>query len=438
MKFIPDDITPETLQRIQTEGLRWTVNHAWQNSAHYRRIFEAAGMQPQDIQTLNDLRHLPFTNKDDLQAGYPFPLRAVPFEDIVRIHASSGTTGKRKVLGYTCKDVAVWANLFARCFELAQLTPADRVQIAVGYGLWTAGAGFQAGCERFGALAIPVGPANADMHCEMLVDLEPTVFCATASMALLMAEEVHRRNLLPKLRIRKIILGAERCSATMRRRIQELLQVEHIFDIYGLTELYGPGTGLDCVHHTGIHYWADHFIFEIIDPQTLQPLPPGETGELVITTLCKEAAPLVRYRTHDLTRLIPEACPCGVGFPQHDAISGRTDDMFIYRAVNIYPSQIEHVLSQIAGVGSEFQIHLTAKEAGRDTMRIRVERATGVTGDGDARLAEAIATDIRRKVLVRCQVEIVPPQSLPRTERKSRRVFDDRNGAGNGHQTSCS
>lgn len=432
MNFIPSAITQATLKAIQTEGLLWTVAHAWRNSPYYRDKFEAAGVRPNDIRGLDDLVRLPFTNKDDLQAGYPFPLRAVPFEQIVRIHASSGTTGKRKVLGYTQKDVDVWANLFARCFELAGLTPADRVQIAVGYGLWTAGAGFQAGCERFGAMAIPVGPANAEMHCEMLVDLQPTVFCATASMALLMAEEVHRRNLLPQLAVRKIILGAERCSPAMRRRIQELLQVEHIFDIYGLTELYGPGTGLDCEQHAGIHYWADHYIFEIIDPGTLQPLPAGETGELVITTLCKEASPLIRYRTHDVTRLLPDACACGTPFPRHDAILGRTDDMFIFRAVNIYPSQVDHVLSHIPGIGSEFQIHLTEKEAGRDSMVIRVERAVNHPADQDTQLAATIATEIRRKVLVRCQVEIVPPEALPRTERKSRRVFDLRNGGTDG------
>ncbi len=363
-----------------------------------------------------------------MQQEYPFPLRAEPFEKIVRIHASSGTTGKRKILCYTQRDIDVWADMFARCYELAGLTRADRVQIAVGYGLWTAGVGFQAGCERFGAMAVPVGPANAEMHCEMMVDMESTVFCSTASMALLMAEEIHKRNLLSKIKVKKIILGAERHSDAMRARIKELMDVEHIFDIYGLTELYGPGTGLDCIYHNGIHYWADLFIFEVLDPETLQPVPDGKEGELVVTTLKKEGSPLIRYRTHDVTRLVNRACRCGVVFPRHDRILGRTDDMFTYRAVNIYPSQIDHVLSRVDGTGSEYQIHLKQRESGRDMMLIKVERAMGAEPSGDSDLSARVATEIRRRVLVRSQVEIVDHGNLPRTERKSRRVFDHRNG----------
>ena len=249
-----------------------------------------AGINPEDMREMEDLERLPFTDKEDLQSGYPFPLRSVPFNDIVRVHASSGTTGKRKVLCYTQKDIDIWADMFARCYEIAGLTRDDRVQIAVGYGLWTAGAGFQAGSERFGAITIPMGPANADMHCDMLVDMETTIFCATASMALLMAEEIHKRNLFSKIKVKKIILGAERHSDAMRKRIMELMGVEHIFDIYGLTEVYGPGTGLDCVFHRGIHYWADRFIFEIIDPVTLKPVPPGKEGELVVTTCVRRQA----------------------------------------------------------------------------------------------------------------------------------------------------
>jgi len=213
----------------------------------------------------------------------------------------------------------------------------------------------------------------------------------------------------------------------MRSRIQELMHVDHIFDIYGLTEVYGPGTGLDCVHHTGIHYWADLFIFEVIDPETLTPLPPGSVGELVVTTLCKEASPLIRYRTHDVTRLMDNSCPCGIPMPRHDRILGRSDDMFIYRAVNIFPSQIDHVLSRIPGIGSEFQIHLDHHTDGRDMMTIMVERAIDGLAEADARVSDLVATEIRRKVLVRCRVELVPHGSLPRTERKSRRVFDRRN-----------
>ena len=426
MGFIPDQLPREQLQALQLERLQWTVQHVHQNSPFYREKLQQAGIQPEDVRSLEDLRRLPLTDKNDLQAQYPFPLRSVPFEDIVRIHASSGTTGKRKVLCYTAEDIDVWADLFARCYELAGLTPKDRVQIAVGYGLWTAGAGFQLGCERFGAMAVPLGPANADMHCEMLVDLESTVFCSTASMALLMAEELQRRNLTHKSKVHTIIMGAERHSRSMRERIQELMGVEHIYDIYGLTELYGPGTGLDCHLHNGIHYWADYFIYEILDPQTLAPVPAGQTGELVVTTLAKQGSPMLRYRTHDVTRLLEGDCPCGAPFPRHDRILGRTDDMFIYRAVNIYPSQIDHVLSSIPGVGSEYQIHLDHRADGRDMMRILVERALDAGDAEDKERAEAVAAEIRRKILVRCQVEIVAYGSLPRTERKSRRVFDNR------------
>lgn len=427
MSFIPKDLTEDKLRKIQLEGLKWTVGHVYNHSPFYRKKLDSAGIKPEDIRSLDDIQHLPLTDKDDFQKEYPFPLRSVPFEDIVRIHASSGTTGKRKVLCYTQKDVDVWADIFARCYETAGLTRKDRVQIAVGYGLWTAGVGFQAGCERFGAMAVPLGPANADMHCEMLVDMETTVFCSTASMALLMAEEIHKRGLLSKIKVKKIILGAERHSDAMRARIKELMGVDHVFDIYGLTELYGPGTGLDCHLHNGIHYWADHFIFEILDPVSLKPVSDGQQGELVVTTLRKEGSPLIRYRTYDVTRIMDGACPCGSPFPMHDRILGRTDDMFIYRAVNIYPSQIDHVLSRLDGIGSEFQIYLKQRESGRDMMLIKAEREAGSKNADDDQLAEQVATEIRRKILVRCQVEIVDYGSLPRTERKSKRVFDLRN-----------
>ncbi len=429
MTFIPTDLTPEKLHRIQLQGFQWTVQHAFDNSPFYRQRLEQSGVRPGDIRTLDDLTKLPFTDKQDLESGYPFPLKATDFKDIVRIHASSGTTGKRKVLSYTQRDLDVWADMFARCYELAGLTREDRVQIAVGYGLWTAGVGFQAGCERFGAMAVPVGPANAEMHCDLMIDLQSTVFCATASMALLMAEEIHRRDLLSRIKVDKVIMGAERCSNAMRGRIQELMNVSHVYDIYGLTELYGPGTGLECHLHNGIHYWADLFIFEIIDPVTLKPVPTGEPGELVVTTLKKEGSPLIRYRTHDITRLFEAPCPCGVALPRHDRISGRTDDMFIYRAVNIYPSQIDHVLSRFQEIGSEYQIHLSHQSDGRDQMTIVVERAAGASADSDAQLAEQVANEIRKKILVRSKINIVEPCSLPRTERKSKRVFDTRNGA---------
>lgn len=424
--FMPKIRTERELKRIQLEGLHWTVNHVYKNSEFYQKKFNEAGVKPKHIKSLKDISRLPFTTSKDLQDGYPFPLRSVPFEKIVRIHASSGTTGKRKVLCYTQKDINDWANMFARCYEMAGLTTKDRVQIAVGYGVWTAGVGFQLGVERLGAMAIPIGPGNIDMQCQFLEDFQSTVLCSTASMGILMAEEVEKRGLRNKIALKKLIMGSERSSDAQRKKMKELLGVDHVFDIPGLTELYGPGTGLDCVYHEGIHYWADYYILEILNPETLEPVPPGETGEMVITTLRKEAAPLVRYRTRDLTKLIPRRCSCGSVLPMHDRLLGRSDDMFIIRAVNIYPGQIDHILSNIKGVGSEYQIHLDRKEDGKDYMTIKVERTEGGNPAEDPLLVNTIEEMVKKQILVSGKVEIVNYGSLPRSERKSKRVFDNR------------
>ena len=424
-RFVPGVKTAEGLKDLQLEGLKWTVEHAYRGSAFYRNRLDEAGVRPEDIKSYDDLKRLPFTTAQDLQEGYPMPLLSVPPRDVVRVHASSGTTGKRKVLCYTQKDIDDWANMFARCYEMAGLTRDDRVQIAVGYGLWTAGAGFQLGCERFGALTVPVGPGNRDMHCELMVDLQTTVFCCTASMGLLMAEEIHHRNLKDKIALRKVIFGAERHSQAMRTSIEEHFGIQETFDIPGLTELYGPGTGLECEKHEGIHYWADYYILEIIDPETLEPLPPGETGEMVVTTLRKEAAPLIRYRTRDLTHLKPAPCSCGSVLPLHGPLLGRTDDMFIIRGVNIYPGQIDHVLSQDERIGSEYRVFLT-REDGRDHLKIHVERGASIDPSQDSAIRAGLEEAIRRHLLVRGHVKIIDHGSLPRTERKSKRVFDER------------
>jgi phenylacetate-CoA ligase len=423
-RFMPQAATLDELKKLQLEGLKWTVSHAYQGSEFYKRKFEEAGVKPEQIKSLDDLHRLPFVTADDLRDGYPFPLRAMPFEKLVRIHASSGTTGKRKVLCYTQKDIDDWAHFFARCYEFAEMNLEDRVQICVGYGIWTAGIGFQLACERFGAMAIPAGPGNLDMQCQFLVDFQSTVLCSTASMALLMAEEVHRRGIRQQINLKKAIFGSERSSEAMRSRIQALLGVEHTFDIPGLTELYGPGTGLDCRYHQGIHYWADYYILEIIDPETLQPVPDGQTGEMVVTTLRKEGAPLIRYRTRDLTRLIPGFCACGSILPRHDRLTGRSDDMFIFRAVNIYPSQIDEILSGIKEVGSEYQIILERRADGKDYMKLRLEQAPDhlVTPDVHRKVEEAF----KKQILVSAEVEMVEYESLPRTDRKSKRVFDNR------------
>jgi len=424
--FMPAFKTADELREHQLAGLKWTVRHAYEGSSFYRERLEAAGVGPDDIRSLDDLRRLPLTSPDDLREGYPFPFRAVPYEQIVRIHASSGTTGKRKILCYTQKDLDDWGQFFARAYEMAGVTPLDRVQIAVGYGLWTAGAGFQKGVEMLGALAVPIGPGNIDMHCELMVDLQTTVFCCTASMGLLMAEEIHKRGIADKINIRKIIYGSERSSVSMRQKISDLFGGVELFDIVGMTELYGPGTGIECPDHDCIHFWGDYYILEILDPETLTPVADNDWGEMVITTLCKEAAPLIRYRTHDITRIIPGPCTCGSVLPRHSRLRGRTDDMFKFRGVNIYPSSIDRLLSEVPGLGSEYQIHLNRDAQGRDHMRLVVERGEGVeTGRADELGREARYV-IKHKLMVTSGVEVVAYGDLPRSERKSKRVFDDR------------
>jgi phenylacetate-CoA ligase len=383
-------------------------------------------MRPDGIQSLDDLQKLPFTTVDDLREGYPFPLLSVPASQVVRIHASSGTTGKRKILAYTQKDIDDWSHIFARCYEMAGLTQEDRVQIMVGYGVWTAGVSFQSGCEKLGAMAIPAGPGNVDMQCQFLVDLQTTAMCCTASMSLLMAEEIKRRGLKDKIALKKLIFGSERSSDAMRKQIKDLLGLEDMFDITGMTELYGPGTGIECEKHEGIHYWADYYILEILDPITLEPVSMGETGEMVVTTLCKEAAPLIRYRTRDLTRLIDHPCSCGNVLPMHDRILGRSDDMIIFRAVNIYPDQVDQVLSAIPDASCEYQVHLDRREDGKDYMTIRLECGEAYDSSRKPELEKKVASEIKNKIMVSAAVEVVDYGSLPRSERKSKRFFDNR------------
>jgi len=424
--FMPSFNSDEELKTHQLRGLKWTVRHAFEGSPAYRAKLEAAGVTPDSIQSLDDLRLLPFTTTDDLRDGYPFPLKSVPFEQLVRVHASSGTTGKRKVLCYTQKDLDDWTDMFARCYQSAGITPLDRVQIAVGYGVWTAGMGFQLGCEKVGALAVPVGPGNIDMQIQFLLDFQSTVFCSTASMALLMAEEIHKRGIADKIAVKKIIYGSERSSRSMRKKISELFGGAELFDITGLTELYGPGTGIECSDHDCIHYWGDYFLMEILDPETLAPLPDGEWGEMVITTLCKEGSPLIRYRTRDITRIIPGPCTCSSLMPRHSRIKGRSDDTIKFRGVNIYPSSIDTILSAVPGLGSEYQIHLTRGDGGRDHLRLVVERAEGVAAVRSPELAHEAGHQIKRQLMVTVDLELVDYGSLPRSDRKSQRVFDSR------------
>ena len=422
-RFLPH-LQPDQIARIQDEGLRWTVAHAAKGSPYYRKKFKEAGVDPAAFRGLDDLRALPFTTAQDLQAGYPLPLLSVPEEQVVRIHASSGTTGKRKVLTYTQNDVDTWKHMFARCYELAGLTTKDRVQVCTGYGLWTAGVGFQLGCEHFGAMAVPVGPGMLDIQLQMLVDLRTTCLCSTASMALLMGEEVERHGLRDKLALKRCIFGSEAHTPKMRRQFERALGLEASFDISGMTELYGPGAGLECEARNGIHYWADLYVVEILDPATLEPVEPGQVGEMVVTSLRKEASPLIRYRTRDLTRLLPGACSCGLCMPRHDRIQGRSDDMFIFRGVNIYPGQIAAVLEKFKQLSSEYQICLRRQE-GLDHMQVRLERRPDAEVESAA-LAKAVSDEIRRQILVRSEVEVLAPGALPRSFAKTKRVLDER------------
>src|SRR5574344_959083 len=323
------------------------------------------------VKTQEDFETLPFTDKGDLRAAYPLGLAAVPERDIVRIHSSSGTTGTPVVIPYTKKDVEDWAVMFERCYRMAGITERDRIQITPGYGLWTAGIGFQAGCERLGAMAVPMGPGNTDKQLRMMVDMKSTVLCATSSYALLLAEEIKRRGIRDQLCLRQGVIGSERWGDKMRQSIADDLGVE-FYDIYGLTEIYGPGIGISCDYRNGIHMWDDYIYFEVIDPKTGKTVPDGTVGELVITTLRKEGAPLIRYRTHDLTRIIPGDCPCGSRFPRIDIITGRTDDMIKVKGVNLFPAQFEELLAKFPDASSEYQVMIDHLE-GKDLLTLFYE-----------------------------------------------------------------
>jgi len=411
----------EELYRQQQPALRALMQRLFDHSPYYREKLTAAGITPNDIRTAADLEHIPLTDKGELHNGKPLELMAVPEERVVRIHSSSGTTGKPILIPYTAADVAVWAQMMARCFALAGVTSRDRVQITPGYGLWTAGIGFQAGVENLGAMAIPTGAGNTEKQLEMMVDLQATALAATASYALFLGEEIERRGLKEKIALRVGLIGSERWGEKMRRRIQELLGID-TFDIYGLTEIYGPGIGLDCPAHEGIHMWTDHLLLEIIDPATGKQLPPGATGELVITTLTKEGMPLLRYRTHDLTCLKTAACSCGAPYPMIERVLGRTDDMVKVKGVNIFPGQVDNVLHLTPGAGSEYQLILS-RDQGKDRLLVKMEYLPGFTGP---EVAAACRHQIKSRIGILADVEALPLGTLPRNEKKTRRVYDYR------------
>ncbi|MBQ1941678.1 MAG: phenylacetate--CoA ligase [Anaerovibrio sp.] len=385
----------------------------------YGERLKEAGIE--SVASAEDFNKLPFSEKNDLREAYPLGLMSVPEEEIVRIHSSSGTTGLPVIIPYTKKDVDDWATMFARCYEMAGLTNKDRVQITPGYGLWTAGIGFQAGVERLGAMCVPMGPGNTEKQLKMMEDMQTTVLCATSSYALLLAEEIAKRGIRDKLKLKKGVIGSERWGKKMRERISKELKIE-LYDIYGLTEIYGPGIGISCKYDNGMHYWDDYIYIEIIDPETLQPLPDGEWGEIVITTLVKEGAPLIRYRTHDLSRIIPGECPCGSKFPRLDIIAGRTDDMMKIKGVNVFPKQIEEILQEFPELSSEYQIRISHLE-GKDTMRIYVE-TNGTVDFLD--MARRVAERVKSRIGFTPLVKVVEIGLLPRSEKKTKRVIDER------------
>ena len=407
------------ISESQLELVNSQVQRLVASGNYFGRRLREAGVT--EVLTEEDFLALPFSEKEDLRNCYPLGVSAVDEREIVRVHSSSGTTGTPVIIPYTAKDVDDWAEQFKRCYELAGITSEDRIQITPGYGLWTAGIGFQAGAEKLGAMVVPMGPGNTEKQLQFMVDLQSTVIGATSSYALLLTEEIEKRGMSDQIALRKGVIGSERWGKRMRDRVKAGLGID-IYDIYGLTEVYGPGIGISCDAEDGMHYWDDYIYIEIVDPATGEPLPDGEWGEIVITTLVKEGAPLIRFRTHDLSRIIPGPCPCDSPFPRIDALQGRSDDMVKIHGVNVFPRQIEEILQTFPALSSEYQIRLSHLE-GRDTMRIYVE-TDGTQDFLDT--ADAVAHEVKRRIGFTPLVKVVELGVLPRSEKKTRRVFDER------------
>ena len=409
-------ISEEQLQLVDKQ-----IKRIIASGNYYSEVYKKAGIS--GVSSPEDFEKIPFTDKADLRNAYPLGIQAVPDSEVVRIHSSSGTTGKPVIIPYTAKDVDDWAEMFKRCYEIAGITKKDRIHITPGYGLWTAGIGFQAGCEKLGAMAIPMGPGNTEKQLQMMIDLKSTVICATSSYALLLAEEINKRGLKDQINLKKGIIGSERWSEAKRRYIAAELGIE-LYDIYGLTEIYGPGIGINCSDQTGMHIFDDYLYTEIIDPVTGEVLPDGEEGEIVITTLVKEGAPLIRFRTHDLSRIIPGECSCGRHYPRLDTIIGRSDDMFKVHGVNMFPSQVEEILGLVDGVSSEYKIDIAHDDNNnRDIIMVTAEAEGRVDF---AATAEEIKRLFKSRLNVTPKVSIVSMNTLPRSEKKTKRVFDHR------------
>lgn len=419
----------EALEAIQLRRLKQTVERVYATVPFYRKQFDKAGVKPDDIKTLDDLRRLPFTTKQDLRDNYPFGLFAVPMENVVRIHASSGTTGKPTVVGYTARDIQTWAELMARALSAAGATRGDIIHNAYGYGLFTGGLGVHYGAEKLGASVIPISGGNTKRQIMIMKDFGATVLTCTPSYALHLAEVAMEMGVDPKtLKLRVGVFGAEPWSEKMREEIEQKLYLTAI-DIYGLSEIIGPGVSVECIEaKKGLHIFEDHFIPEIIDPETGENLKPGEVGELVITTITKEAFPVIRYRTRDITFLNPEPCICGRTHIRMGRVTGRSDDMLIIRGVNVFPSQIESVLMEIDEVEPHYQL-IVDREGNLDTLTVLVEVGEHAFSDEVRKLQELekkIEKNIKEYLGVSAKVKLVEPKTIARSEGKAQRVIDKR------------
>ena len=424
----PDFIDRENLRLLQLERLQNLVRRVHERVPFYRQRFGEAGVSPDDIRSLEDIVKLPFTVKTDLRDTYPFGMFAAPLADIVRCHCSSGTTGKPIVAGYTRRDIDTWSEVMARTFAASGITREDIVQNAWGYGLFTGGLGAHYGLERIGATIVPVGGGNTDRQIMLLEDFGVTVMCCTPSYFLFVIERA--KELGKDLRdfpLKKVILGAEPWSEAMRAEIEAGAAVE-AYDIYGLTEIIGPGVSAECTERAGLHIFEDHFYPEIIDPESGEVLPPGEVGELVLTTLTKEGIPMVRYRTRDITRLNFEKCPCGRTICRMDRVTHRSDDMLIIRGVNLYPSQVEAALLEVEGVAPHYQL-VVDRVGALDDLEVRVEVLPEFFSD-EVRRMEAFQRKVREKLEsalgLRVKVTLVEPKGIERSMGKAKRVVDRR------------
>jgi len=422
-------LSKSEIVELQNKRLRWLVKYLYERSPFYRRRFLEKRIDPDSIRTKDDLRKLPFTTKLDLRDNYPLGLVSAEISKIVRFHASSGTTGNPTVVAYTKQDVESWAELNARCLEIAGVTPMDVVQVAYGYGLFTGGLGLHYGAEKLGAKVIPASTGNTKRQLKLMKDLGTTVICCTPSYGLFLAESAKDEGLEPKrdLKVRVGVFGAEPWSENTRRRLEELF-VESAHDIYGMSELNGPGVAMECKMKEGLHVWEDHYIVEIIDPNTEEVLEPGEKGEMVVTTIMKEGMPLLRYRTRDITILDDEPCECGLNHARIKRILGRTDDMLKIRGICVFPSQVEEILMNTEGISPHYQL-IVDREGVMDRLMVRVEISEDFKTDrltDLVKLQQKLEEELKDTLSIHAVVELVEPKKLPRSEGKAQRIIDMR------------